>query len=212
MEGGKGQSVLKARIREAERKGLLCPPMADMWRALECTPPEEVKVVLLGQDPYHGMRQAHGLAFSVADPLLSWPPSLRNVFKERASDLDVPLDRPANLEDWAQQGVLLLNAVLTTEMGTAGAHQGLGWEKAVHDLLVALMARTPSLVWILWGKPAQHTHARAVEAHGAVRPGDTVIASAHPSPIAAYRGFWDSQPFSRCNAALEARGAKSIVW
>ena len=212
VDGGDGPSVLLARIREAERKGSLCPPMAEMWHALECTPPEEVKVVLLGQDPYHGMRQAHGLAFSVADPLLPWPPSLRNVFKERASDLDVPLDRPANLEDWAQQGVLLLNAVLTTEMGTAGAHQGLGWEGAVHDLLVALMARTPSLVWILWGKPAQHTHARVAEAHGAERQGDTVIASAHPSPLAAYRGFWDSQPFSRCNAALEARGEKPIVW
>ena len=212
VEGGDGPSVLLARIREAERKGVLCPPLADMWHALECTPPEEVKVVLLGQDPYHGMRQAHGLAFSVADPLLPWPPSLRNVFKERASDLDVPLDRPANLEDWAQQGVLLLNAVLTTEMGVAGAHQGLGWEEAVQELLEALMARTPSMVWILWGKPAQHTHARVLKAHGGERPGDTVIASAHPSPLAAYRGFWDSQPFSRCNAALKARGEKPIVW
>lgn len=212
VEGDGGPSVLLARIRKGECKGVLCPPMADMWRALECTPPEEVKVVLLGQDPYHGMRQAHGLAFSVADPLLPWPPSLRNVFKERASDLDVPLDRPANLEDWAQQGVLLLNAVLTTEMGTAGAHQGLGWEEAVHDLLVALMARTPSLVWMLWGKPAQHTHARVLKAHGVERPGDTVIASAHPSPLAAYRGFWDSQPFSRCNAALEVRGENPILW
>ena len=212
VEGGDGPSELLARIREAERKGVLCPPLADMWHALKCTPPEEVKVVLLGQDPYHGMRQAHGLAVSVADPLLSWPPSLRNVFKERASDLNVPLDRPANLEDWAQQGVLLLNAVLTTEMGSAGAHQGLGWEEAVQDLLVALMARTPSLVWILWGKPAQHTHARVLKSHGVERPSDTVIASAHPSPLAAYRGFWGSQPFSRCNAALEARGEKPIVW
>jgi len=212
MEGVHGPPVLMARIREAENKGLLCPPMADLWCALECTPPEEAMVVLLGQDPYHGMRQAHGLAFSVADPLLSWPPSLRNVFKERASDLDVPLDRPANLEDWAHQGVLLLNTVLTTEMGTAGAHQGLGWEEAVHELLLGLMARTPSLIWILWGKPAQKTHARVLDACGSERPGDTVIASAHPSPLAAYRGFWDSQPFSRCNAALEARGEKPIVW
>ena len=204
--------MLMARIREAERMGVLCPPMADMWRALECTPPQDVRVVLLGQDPYHGMRQAHGLAFSVSDPLLPWPPSLRNVFKERASDLDVPLDRPANLEDWAGQGVLLLNAVLTTEMGTAGAHQGLGWEEAVHELLVALMTRKSSLVWILWGKPAQHIHACVLKAHGVARPGDTVIASAHPSPLAAYRGFWGSQPFSRCNAALEARGEEPILW
>ena len=212
VDGANGPSVLVDRMVEAEGRGALCPPMADLWRALECTPPEEVKVVLLGQDPYHGMRQAHGLAFSVSDPLLPWPPSLRNVFKERASDLGVPLDRSANLEDWAQQGVLLLNAVLTTEMGTAGAHQGLGWEDAVQDMLVGLMARTPSLIWILWGKPAQNTHAKVLNACGAKRDGDTVIASAHPSPLAAYRGFWDSQPFSRCNAALEARGAQPIVW
>jgi len=186
--------------------------MSDMWRALECTAPDEVRIVVLGQDPYHGMRQAHGLAFSVADPLLPWPPSLRNVFKERATDLNVPLDRPANLEDWAAQGVLLLNAVLTTEMGSAGAHQGLGWEEVVDGLLVGLMSQAPALVWMLWGKPAERTHARVVQAFGSERPGDTVIASAHPSPLAAYRGFWNSRPFSRCNSALEARGEDPIVW
>ena len=199
-------------IRQAEKQGVLCPPMSNMWRALECTAPDEVRVVVLGQDPYHGMRQAHGLAFSVADPLLPWPPSLRNVFKERATDLNVPLDRPANLEDWAAQGVLLLNAVLTTEMGSAGVHQGLGWEEVVDGLLVRLMSQAPALVWMLWGKPAQRTHARVMDAHGSDRPGDVVLASAHPSPLAAYRGFWNSRPFSRCNAALDARGEDPIVW
>ena len=213
VEGGDGPSVLLARIREAERKGSLCPPMADMWHALECTPPEEVKVVLLGQDPYHGMRQAHGLAFSVADPLLPWPPSLRNVFKERASDLDVPLDRPANLEDWAQQGVLLLNAVLTTEMGTAGAHQGLGWEGAVHDLLVALMARTPSLVWILWGKPAQHTHARVAgssRGRAARRHGHCVSPPQSAGGLPWFLGQSAVQPM-QCSAGSTGREAHCVV-
>ena len=203
---------LVEKMQTAEQKGKLCPPMSDIWRALECTSPDQVRVVLIGQDPYHGMRQAHGLAFSLGDPLLPWPPSLRNVFRERASDLNVPVNRPSNLEDWASQGVLLLNSVLTTEMGRAAAHKGLGWEEAVDGLLAKLMLHSPALVWILWGKPAQQTHARALRKSGLPRPLDSVLPSAHPSPLAAYRGFWGSQPFSRCNAALASRGERPVTW
>ena len=159
MEGVKRLSVLKARIREAERKGLLCPPMpcGVRWRHTS----RGVKVVLLGQDPYHGMRQAHGLAFSVADPSLSWPPSLRN--KERASD-DVPLIGP---QIWkiGRNRACLLNAVLTTEMGTAGAHKA--WDgKRPCTTLVTLMARTPSLDFVGQTSP---THPRPRRGSAALR-------------------------------------------
>ena len=139
-QGSRVPDALVDRVLEAASCHTLCPELGDMWTAFKATAPGDVKVVLLGQDPYHGLRQAHGLAFSVADPLLPWPPSLRNVFKERADDLDVALDRPANLDDWASQGVLLLNSVLTTEMGEAGAHQGLGWEEVVVQALSGLMS------------------------------------------------------------------------
>lgn len=199
-------------ILELEKRGLLCPPLDEVWQALALVPPNEVKVVLLGQDPYHGMRQAHGLAFSVADPLLPWPPSLRNVFKERAADLDVPLERSANLQDWAEQGVLLLNAVLTTQMGQAGAHTGQEWEDVVEHALLGVMNQRPRLVWILWGRPAQSLHARVLSRFGQDRPEDVCVASPHPSPLAAHRGFWGSRPFSRANAALQKWGETPIEW
>ena len=212
---GQGPGVPDAlvdRVLGAASRHTLCPELGDMWSAFKATAPGDVKVVLLGQDPYHGLRQAHGLAFSVADPLLPWPPSLRNVFKERADDLDVALDRPANLDDWASQGVLLLNSVLTTEMGEAGAHQGLGWEEVVVQALSGLMSHQEALVWVLWGKPAQQTHQRALEHWGQSRNQDVLIASPHPSPLAAYRGFWGSKPFSRANEALRAQGKSVVQW
>ena len=203
---------LVAEIGRLEEKGRLCPPLQDVWRALDLISPQNVNVVLLGQDPYHGMRQAHGLAFSVADPLLPWPPSLRNVFKERASDLGLPVDRPANLEDWARQGVLMLNSVLTTEMGIAGAHTGMGWEGVVEQALNGVMAQRERLVWILWGRPAQALHQRVVSQGEASRPEDVVLVSPHPSPLAAHRGFWDSRPFSQTNEALQTWGEPPIAW
>ena len=212
---GTGEGVpegLVSQIFEASRRGALCPPLGQIWQALTWTAPEDVRVVILGQDPYHGDGQAHGLAFSVQDPLLPLPPSLRNIFKERADDLRVPVKRPSNLEDWAAQGVLLLNATLTTELGHAGKHQNEGWEEVVDSILVELMRRERSVVWILWGRPAQTAHARALNALGMPRPLDECIASPHPSPLAAYRGFWGSKPFSRANAALRSRGESEIVW
>ena len=203
---------LVSQIVEASRRGALCPPLGQIWQALTWTAPEDVRVVILGQDPYHGRGQAHGLAFSVSDPSLPLPPSLRNIFKERVDDLGVPVERPSNLKDWAAQGVLLLNATLTTELGHAGKHQNEGWEEVVDSILVELMRRERSVVWILWGRPAQTAHARALNALGMPRPLDECIASPHPSPLAAYRGFWGSKPFSRANAALRSRGEAEIVW
>ena len=203
---------LVSQIFEASRRGALCPSLGQIWQALTWTAPEDVRVVILGQDPYHGHGQAHGLAFSVSDPSLPLPPSLRNIFKERADDLGVPVERPSNLKDWAAQGVLLLNATLTTELGHAGKHQNEGWEEVVDSILVELMRRERSVVWILWGRPAQTAHARALKALGVPRPLDECIASPHPSPLAAYRGFWGSKPFSRANAALRSRGESEIVW
>ena len=205
------QALHEAVVR-AECSGTLCPPLATVWRAFELTQPSEVRVVLLGQDPYHGAGQAHGLAFSVADQALSMPPSLRNMFKERSTDLQVAADRPTDLTDWAKQGVLMLNASLTTELGAAGAHQDLGWECLVQTALLNLMQSQHELVWILWGKPAQTLHARLLKQLESSRPLDAVIASPHPSPLSAYRGFWDSKPFSRANEALRLRGEKPVLW
>ena len=203
------ESAFIGELKRLERRGTLCPPLNQLWTAFELTVPADVQVVVLGQDPYHGFRQAHGLAFSVADPLLPWPPSLRNIFKERASDLGVP-EREADLSDWARQGVLLLNAVLTTEAGKAGQHQGRGWEEVVKAALHGVMTLQPSLVWVLWGKPAQRLHREIAD--GLDRPEDVCIAAPHPSPLSAYRGFFGSRPFSQVNAALQAKGRPPIAW
>lgn len=209
---GRGAPPVVEKIMQAHENGVLCPPLHQIWQVLEWTRPEEVKVVVLGQDPYHGPGQAHGVAFSVADASLPWPPSLRNVFKERASDVGCPIERPADLGDWVRQGVLLLNAVLTTEKGQAGAHQKLGWEEAVTEALCALCRERPRLVWVLWGKPAQMLHGRVLDRLGEERTEDMCIRSPHPSPLAAYRGFWGSRPFTKANEALAAWGQTPIVW
>ena len=203
---------LEIAVIQAANANALCPPLASVWRAFELTAPSEVRVVLLGQDPYHGVGQAHGLAFSVADPTLSAPPSLRNMFKERASDLQLDETRTTDLSDWAEQGVLMLNTSLTTELGTAGAHQHLGWELLIQTVLLNLMQSHEALVWMLWGRPAQTLHTTLLRQHGQSRPMDTLIASPHPSPLAAYRGFWGSKPFSRANEALQSRGERPIRW
>ena len=203
---------LEIAVMQAANANALCPPLASVWRAFELTAPSEVRVVLLGQDPYHGVGQAHGLAFSVADPTLSAPPSLRNMFKERASDLQLDETRATDLSDWAEQGVLMLNTSLTTELGTAGAHQHLGWDLFIQTVLLNLMQSHEALVWMLWGRPAQTLHTTLLRQHGQSRPIDTLIASPHPSPLAAYRGFWGSKPFSRANEALQSRGERPIRW
>ena len=212
-ERSKGQErELIDAVQEASKNHRLCPELPDLWRALQLTPPHKVRVVVLGQDPYHGARQAHGLAFSVQDPLLPWPPSLRNVFKERHADLGLPMDRPADLSDWAQQGVLLLNSALTTEAGTAGQHQNLGWERAVVHALASLCAVQPRLVWVLWGKSAERVHSEVLGRLEGERPEDVLLRSPHPSPLSAYRGFFGSRPFSQANDALQAWGGAPIQW
>jgi len=215
--GGKGVDALPAALREAlegaHERGALCPPLQHVWAALEGVAPGGVRVVLLGQDPYHGARQAHGLAFSVGDARVPRPPSLRNVFRERADDLALdPFveDRSNDLSDWAAQGVLMLNAVLTTELGRAGAHAGKGWGEVTRRVLAHTLAVQPRLVWLLWGKPAQTLHARLVPE--GTRTEDVVLATSHPSPLSAYRGFLGSRPFSQTNDALVRWGRPPIRW
>nr|WP_082135079.1 uracil-DNA glycosylase [Croceicoccus naphthovorans] len=185
------------------------PPRGQRLRALELTPLDAVKVVILGQDPYHGPGQAHGLAFSV--PMgVKLPPSLRNIYKELADDCSAAPPLTGDLTHWAEQGVLLLNNALTVEAAKAGSHQKRGWD-AITDACVAAVARRdcPS-VFILWGSHAQ-TKAKRVPELGPGTP-HCVIESAHPSPLSAYRGFFGSKPFSRANAFLRNHGLEPIDW
>ena len=202
---------LAEQLASCHQRGSLCPELPNVWRAFELTAPEEVKVVLMGQDPYHGQGQAHGLSFSVSQEGGKRPPSLRNMFKELQEDMGTPLRTNNNLEDWARQGVLLLNAVLTTELGAAGAHQGLGWEAAVESTLEGwLRSRREPLVWLLWGRHAQALHGRLNKVVN--RPDDATLSSPHPSPLSASRGFFGSRPFGGVNDALASQGRTLIDW
>ncbi|QNA85943.1 uracil-DNA glycosylase [Sphingomonas sp. So64.6b] len=185
-------------------------PRGDEWfRALDLTPLQDVRVVILGQDPYHGEGQAHGLCFSVK-PGVRPPPSLVNIYKELASDLDIPPARHGFLEHWAQQGVLLLNAVLTVRMGAAASHQGRGWEKFTDAVIRLVNAQDQPTVFMLWGSHAQK---KAAFVDSVDRGGrHLVLKSVHPSPLSAYGGFFGSRPFSQANAFLEAHGRTPIDW
>ena len=184
------------------------PPRGQRLTALELTPLETVKVVILGQDPYHGPGQAHGLAFSVKDGVAA-PPSLANIYKELASDLGIVRPAHGNLTRWSEQGVLLLNNALTVEAARAGSHQQIGWEALTDAAVAAVAARAEPSVFVLWGSHAQ-AKARRVPSLGNGR--HLVIASPHPSPLSAHRGFFGSKPFSRANAFLEAKGRGAIDW
>ena len=197
-------------LQQQEADGrVIFPPRGQRLRALELTPLEDVKVVILGQDPYHGPGQAHGLAFSVPEGV-PVPPSLVNIYKELQADTGREVAPHGNLERWAKQGVLLLNNALTVESGQAGSHHKRGWE-AITDAAVAAVAerREPS-VFILWGSHAQKKAQRVAELGQGSR--HCVITSPHPSPLSAHRGFFDSRPFSRANAFLEANGRGKIDW
>jgi len=193
--------------QEAEGRQVF-PPRSQWLHALELTPLDQVKVVILGQDPYHGPGQAHGLSFSVPDGV-RLPPSLANIYKELQSDCGIARRSSGNLEHWARQGVLLLNTALTVEAGKAGSHAGQGWE-AVTDAIVAAVAQAPRpSVFILWGNHARKKAARIP----ALRDGPhLVLESAHPSPLSAYNGFFGSRPFSRANAFLRDAGRTPIDW
>ena len=185
------------------------PPRGSRFAALEHTPLDAVKVLILGQDPYHGSGQAHGLAFSVPQGV-AIPPSLRNIYKELETDLGIAPAAHGNLTRWADQGVLLLNTALTVEAGQAGSHQRRGWEEFTDAAVAAVAAREEPSVFVLWGAHARKK-AAGVAGLGANSP-HLVLTSAHPSPLSAYAGFFGSKPFSKANAFLEANGRGAIDW
>lgn len=187
-------------------KKVIFPPEKDIFRAFALTPFESVKVVILGQDPYHGKDQANGLSFSV-NKGIRLPPSLRNIYKELEADCDIPPAEHGSLDAWAKQGVLLLNSILTVEEGQAASHRGKGWE-ALTDAIIQDLAQYSQhpLVFILWGDYAQK------KAQGIDESRHLVIRSVHPSPLSAHRGFFGSRPFSRTNEFLISHHEKPIDW
>ena len=199
-------AALKDFLLAEKAKGKRIFPKGSEWfHALDVTPLERVRVVILGQDPYHGDGQAHGLCFSVKQGVRP-PPSLINIYKELQSDLGLKSAPHGNLEAWAQQGVLLLNSVLTVEAGLAASHQGKGWERFT-DAVIRLVNNQPRpVVFILWGSYAQR------KAAFVDRSRHLVLASAHPSPLSAHNGFFGSKPFSKANEFLVAQGEKPIDW
>lgn len=181
------------------------PPADQVFRALELTPFEQVSIVILGQDPYHGAGQAHGLAFSV-QPGVKPPPSLMNMFKELEADIGLPRPTTGFLEPWAKQGVLLLNTALTVREGQANSHAKQGWERLIDAIIRAVADRAEPAIFVLWGANAQKkTKLIDVSRH-------SIIQSAHPSPLSAHNGFLGSKPFSRINAALAEHGKPPINW
>ncbi|WP_225207516.1 uracil-DNA glycosylase [Novosphingobium huizhouense] len=200
---------ISAFLAREERAGkLVYPPPAERLSALALTPPEAVRAVILGQDPYHGAGQAHGLAFSVRHGVKA-PPSLVNIHKELAADLALPRPAHGNLEGWARQGVLLLNNALTVEAGRPGSHQKRGWEE-ITDAIVAAVAKAPApSVFLLWGSHAQKKGARIAELGGGHH---LVLRAPHPSPLSAHAGWFGSRHFSQANAFLESHGRGTIDW
>jgi uracil-DNA glycosylase len=195
------------RAQEAAGK-VIFPPHGSRLRALELTPLDRVRVVILGQDPYHGPGQAMGLCFSVPAGQRQ-PPSLANIFKELAADCGIERPIGGDLSGWARQGVLLLNTALTVEAGQAGSHAGRGWEAIADACIAAVAARSDPTVFMLWGSHAQ-AKLRTIPELAAQR--HCVIASPHPSPLSAHRGFLGSRPFSRANAFLASHGRGTIDW
>jgi len=192
-------------VKEEYKKGAVYPAPKNIFRVFDLCPFDKVKVVILGQDPYHGPKQANGLCFAVSEGV-DLPPSLQNIYKEIESDLGVPVKKVGDLERWAKQGVLLLNATLTVRAGVANSHQGRGWEQFTDAAIKALSERREHLVFILWGN-----YARQKGAH-IDRTKHLVIESPHPSPLSAHRGFFGSKPFSKTNAYLQKTAQTPINW
>lgn len=184
------------------------PPAEDIYTALKLTPFEDVKVVILGQDPYHEPGQAEGLAFSVREGVPK-PPSLVNIFKELAEDTGIEAGESGSLRPWAEQGVLLLNTVLTVRAHQAGSHRGAGWEQFTDRIIELLAARSTPMVFVLWGANAISKKELIME-HGAGR--HLIITAPHPSPLSAYRGFFGGRYFSRCNYFLTDNGIEPVDW
>jgi uracil-DNA glycosylase len=181
------------------------PPGSMIFNALDSTPPEAVRAVILGQDPYHGPGQAHGLCFSVR-PGVAIPPSLANIFRELHDDIGLRIPSHGCLQSWADHGVLLLNAVLTVERGRAGAHQGKGWEKFTDRVVEVVNGGDHPVVFLLWGSQAQRKGA------GIDRDRHLVLTAPHPSPLSAHRGFFGCRHFSRANDWLESNGLSPVDW
>ncbi len=196
---------LRTFLKQEYEKEIVYPPMNQIWTAFQLTPYEDVKVVILGQDPYHGEGQAQGLSFSV-NPHVQIPPSLRNMFKELVDDLACELPKTGSLVGWAKQGVLLLNTVLTVRQGAAHSHRGKGWEQFIDTVIRYLSESNERIVFILWGSPARSKKKLIdLEKHA-------VVEAVHPSPLSAYRGFFGSRPYSKTNELLKAWGKKPINW
>ena len=192
-------------VAEKQAGKRIFPKGSDWFRALDLTPLEEVRVVILGQDPYHGAGQAHGLCFSVPGGVRP-PPSLVNIYKELESDLGIKPARHGFLEHWAKQGVLLLNSVLTVEMGRAASHRERGWERFTDRIIAAVNAKAEPVVFMLWGSYAQKKAAFVDTSK------HLVLRAAHPSPLSAHSGFFGCKHFSKANAFLESKGLQPVDW
>ena len=192
-------------VREEYKTRQIFPPADDVFNAFHLTPLKDVKVVIFGQDPYHGENQAHGLCFSVK-PGVEIPPSLVNIYKELQDDLGCTIPNHGYLTKWAKQGVLLLNTVLTVRAHQANSHRGIGWEEFTDAAIRVLNAQDRPIVFILWGRPAQMKKAMLNN------PKHLILEAPHPSPLSAYRGFFGSKPFSKTNQFLEQNGIEPIDW
>jgi uracil-DNA glycosylase len=196
---------LQSFVADERRHHVVYPPPDDVFAALHLTPYADTRVVILGQDPYHGPRQAHGLCFSVR-PGVRIPPSLANIHKELHDDLGLPIPDHGSLEPWARHGVLLLNATLTVRAGQAASHQKHGWETFTDHVIEVVDDKPEPVVFLLWGNSARRKRSLIDTTR------HIVIESAHPSPLSAHNGFFGSKPFSRANAALVAAGREPIDW
>jgi len=196
---------LQAFVAAQRAQHAVYPPGEDVFAALHLTPRARTRVVILGQDPYHGPGQAHGLAFSVR-PGVPPPPSLRNIFAELVTDLGIPPPGGGNLEPWARQGVLLLNTTLTVRGGASASHQGKGWEIFTDEVIKAVDAKPERVVFLLWGASARRKRSLVDTTR------HVVITAAHPSPLSASGGFFGTRPFSRANAALVEAGREPLDW
>lgn len=194
---------LQSFLDKEYKEQTIYPVRSDIGSAFRVTPFNEVKVVILGQDPYHGVGQAHGMSFSVKLGV-KIPPSLRNMYKELAEDIGCSIPTSGYLESWAQQGVLLLNTVLTVRAGQANSHKGMGWETFTDAVIQKLSEREKPVIFVLWGKPAQSKKALIDERKHAI------IEAPHPSPLSAHRGFFGSKPYSNINAKLLEQGEQPI--
>ena len=193
------------KVNEEYRTRLIFPPANDIFNAFHLTPLKDVKVVILGQDPYHGNNQAHGLCFSVK-PEVEIPPSLVNIYKELHDDLGCTIPDHGYLVKWAKQGVLMLNTVLTVRAHQANSHRGIGWEEFTDAAIRVLNTQDRPIVFILWERPAQMKKAMLNN------PKHLILEAPHPSPLSSYRGFFGSRPFSKTNQFLEANGVEPIDW